>query len=671
LSPKHYTRNDYLELIEEIREHDWHYFVENKPLISDYSYDQLLKKLEEIEKLHPDWVVSSSPTQRVGEALTKGFKQVEHAVPMLSLANTYSEKELEDFVKRVHKLLGHTKVTFCAELKMDGVAVSVRYEKGNYVRALTRGDGRKGDDITANMKTIRSVPLELKGSHIPDVLEVRGEVFMMHKVFQKLNQEREESGLEVWANPRNAAAGALKHLDPKEVAARKLSAVFYGIAEATDSNIPKTQTEVHSYLQKLGLPVFDKEDHARCENIKEILSFAEKIHRRRTKMPFEIDGIVVKVDELRYHDVLGKTGKSPRAAVAYKFAPEQALTQIKDITVQVGRTGVLTPVAELTPVKLAGSTISRATLHNQDEVSRKDIRVGDWVIIEKGGDVIPKVVQVELKKRPHGTHPWKMPTHCPSCHAHVVHSSDEVAVRCPNKECPEQNLRKIMFFASKGAMDIGHMGEKVIEQLVEKGFVRNISDLYTLTEKEVSQLEGFKEKSVSNLLESINASRKVSLARFILALGIKYIGERTAEILAEAAGNIDTLAKMSEEELKEIEGIGDKTAKAIVDYFADSSHLKEIHALFKLGVHPQAPKKIHVKKGHDFFGKTFVLTGTLQNYTRDQATALIKERGGKVASSVSKKTDYVVVGEDPGSKLDKARELHVKTLEEDEFEKLL
>jgi DNA ligase (NAD+) len=631
----------------------------------------MLKELEAIEKEHPDWVIASSPTQRVGEALTKGFRQVEHEVPMLSLANTYSEEELADFIKRVHKLLGHTRVNFCAELKMDGVAVSVRYEKGKYVRALTRGDGRKGDDITANMKTILSVPLELHGSHVPEILEVRAEVFMTHKVFQKLNREREENGLEVWANPRNAAAGALKLLDPKEVASRKLSAVFYGIAQASGRDIPTTQTEVHFYLQKLGFPIFDKEDRARCENLKEILAFAEKINRRRAKMPFDIDGIVIKVDELRFHDVLGATGKSPRSAVAYKFAPEQALTQINDIIVQVGRTGVLTPVAELKPVKLAGSTISRATLHNQDEVMRKDIRIHDWVTIEKGGDVIPKVVQVELKKRPHGTRPWKMPSRCPSCHAHVVHRAGEVAVRCPNKECPEQNLRRIIFFASKGAMDIGHLGEKIIEQLVEKGFVHKISDLYTLTEKEVSQLEGFKEKSVQNLLESIDASRKVSLARFILALGIKYIGERTAEILAEAAGNVDTLVKMSEEELLEIEGVGEKTAKAIVDYFTEPSHLKEIRALIKAGVHPQAPKKIQVKKGHEFFGKTFVLTGTLSNYTRDQAMTLIKERGGKIASSVSKKTDYVLVGEDPGSKLNKAKELKIKTLDEDQFEKLL
>jgi DNA ligase (NAD+) len=664
------TRNEYRHLIEEVRKHDIHYFVHAKPVITDYEYDQLVKRIEEIERLHPDWISPSSPTQRVTPALTKGFKQVKHSVPMLSLANTYSRKELEDFIKRVQKLLGHTRIHFCAELKMDGVAVTARYENGIFTTALTRGDGRKGDDITANMRTIRSVPMELSGSHLPEVLEVRGEVFMTHKIFQTLNAEKEEAGEELYANPRNAAAGSLKLLSPKEVALRKLNAVFYGFA---DENSPPvdTQYECHRYLKKIGLPIFDDSFRERCSNIDEILKFADKIEEKRHQLPFDIDGIVVKVDELKYHDQLGVTGKSPRWAVAYKFAPEQALTRIKDILVQVGRTGVLTPVAELEPVFLSGSTISRATLHNQEEVERKDIRVGDWVIIEKGGDVIPKVVQVDKRRRPQSSKPWKMPKTCPSCGVHVVHNEDEVAVRCPNsRDCPEQQMRRIAYFASKDAMDIEHLGEKVVEQLFHKKLVHHVSDIYALTKEDLAKLDGFKEKSIQNLYDSIDRSRHVSLARFILALGIKYVGEGTAELLVENVGDIEKLVHMSVDELEEIPGIGTKIAHSIAQYFKDPAHLKEIHMLLKRGVKPET-MKLKRRKDHAFSNQTFVLTGALEKYTRDEAAKLIRERGGKVTSSVTKNTDFVIVGEDPGSKLDKAKELHIQTLSEKEFEKQL
>lgn len=665
-----HTKEEYHKLIQEIQKHDRHYYLHAKPVISDYAYDQLVKQLEAIEEEHPEWVSPASPTQRVSEMTSKGFKQVLHRHPMLSLANTYSKEEVEDFIKRVHKLLGKTHVDFCAELKMDGVAVTAIYEKGVFVQALTRGDGKKGDDITNNMKTIRSVPLELTGSHLPDVMEVRGEVFMQHAVFQRLNAEKEEAGEELWANPRNAAAGSLKLLDPRLVAKRHLSAVFYGFGDEEDAPV-ETQHECHQYLKKVGLPVFDDHHRERCHTADAIMAFAGKIEETRHKLPFDIDGIVIKVDQLGYHDQMGMTGKSPRWAVAYKFAPEQGLTRIEAITVQVGRTGVLTPVAELEPVFVAGSTIARATLHNQEEVERKDIRVGDWVVIEKGGDVIPKVVSVDHKRRPKDSRPWKMPRHCPSCGSDVVHSEEEVAVRCPNtQKCPEQRMRQIAFFVSKDAMDIDHLGEKVVEQLFTKGFVKTVSDIYTLTEKELSQLEGFKEKSVQNLLTSIDKSRRVSLARLILALGIKYVGEGTAEVLAEHASDIDTLAKMDVDELLEIEGVGEKIAQSIVDYFSDPAHIKEIHALFKHGVKAEAPKVVR-RKDHLFSGKTLVLTGTLHNYSRSEATQLIKERGGKVSGSVSSKTDFVVAGDDPGSKLDKAKELKVKVLSEYDFEKLL
>ena len=444
-------KKDYEALIAEIQEHDHHYYSEAKPVISDYAYDQLVKKLEAIEAEHPEWVTFSSPTQRVSETISKGFKQVSHTTPMLSLANTYSREEVEDFIKRVHKLLylarsgmvhlsargiKETRVPFCAELKMDGVAVSVRYEKGVFVQALTRGDGRKGDDVTANVRTIRALPLQLKGSAIPDVLEVRGEVFMYHKTFQALNAKKQEEGEELWANPRNATAGSLKLLNSKEAAKRHLCIVFYGFGDEEDPPV-KTQYECHEYLKKLGLPVFDSPFRARCEDVDEIMHFADKVEKKRPHFAFDIDGIVIKVDPLKEHGQMGVTGKSPRWAIAYKFSPEQAVTRIHEITVQVGRTGVLTPVAELEPVFLAGSTIARATLHNQEEVERKGIRVGDWVVIEKGGDVIPKVVSVDLKRRPSHSHPWTMPKTCPSCGTHVVHCEGEVAVRCPNtKGCP-------------------------------------------------------------------------------------------------------------------------------------------------------------------------------------------------------------------------------------------
>jgi DNA ligase (NAD+) len=665
-----YTKEDYRALIAEILKHDLHYYIETKPLISDYAYDQLVKRLEEMEVAHPEWLSRSSPTQRVGGSISKGFRQAEHSVPMLSLANTYSREELEDFVKRVVKLLGKSEVSFCAELKMDGVAVTVRYEEGVLVQALTRGDGRKGDDITENMKTIRSVPLELHGTHVPECLEVRGEVFMPHKVFEALNEEKKEAGEELYANPRNAAAGSLKLLNSKEVALRRLSAVFYGVADEIHPPVD-TQHACHQYLKAKGLPVFEEQFRKKCASVDEILKFADAIEEKRHNLPFDIDGIVVKVDPLKYHDRLGVTGKSPRWAVAYKFAPEQALTRIREIAVQVGRTGVLTPVAELEPVFVSGSTISRATLHNQEEVERKDIRVGDWAVIEKGGDVIPKVVSVDKKRRPHSTHAWKMPRVCPSCGTSVVHSAEEVAVRCPNaKDCPEQQMRRIIYFASKDAMDIEGLGEKVIEQLFNKKFVRSFSAIYALTAENLAQLEGFKEKSIHNLLTSIDRSRKVSLARFILALGIKYVGEGTAELLAEHAGSIDKLSQMSAEQLKEIQGIGGKIAHSVVEYFKELAHVKEIHLLLMMGVTPIAPKT-SVRTDHTFSGKIFVLTGALQNYSRDQATALIKERGGKVTGSVSTKTDYVLAGEDPGSKLDKAKALKIKVISERDFEKLL
>lgn len=662
------SQAEYEKLCQEIWHHNKLYYVDHAPVLSDEEYDSLLKKLEKMEKEHPEWVTSASPTQRVNESLTKGFKTVTHRTPMLSLANTYSKEEIEDFIKRIRKLVEKDHFAFTTELKMDGIAVSLSFEKGIFTRGVTRGDGRAGDDVTANLRTIASLPLQLYGEHLPDFLEVRGEVYMPHSVFDQLNEQRVLDGEVEWANPRNAAAGSLKLLDPHETSKRQLAVVCYGIAEESSARLEK-QSEVVSYLKNWGLPALDYT--ALCHRLEEIWEFAEKVRCVRSSLSYDIDGIVIKLDDLKDQRRLGATGKTPRWAIAYKFAAEQAKTRVNEITVQVGRTGVLTPVAELEPVFLAGSTIARATLHNEEEVQRKDIRIGDYVLIEKGGDVIPKVVEVDLSRRPPESFPWSMPTTCPSCQTTVIRVLGEIAVRCPNeKGCPEQQIRRLAYFTGKEAMDINHMGEKVIVQLYQKGFVKTPSDIYTLTKEQLYQLTGFKEKSVQNLYDSIQKSKEVPLHRFIMALGIKYVGTGTAEMLAIRVGNIQTFLEMTEEELKQIEGVGDKVAKAIREYLSNVNHLEEIERLLALGV---VPKTLEARlfKDHLFKGKTFVLTGTLEHYTRSHAGSLVKERGGKVSSSVSKQTDYIVAGADPGSKLDKGRSLGVKILTEEEFIALL
>lgn len=662
------TYQAYERLCQEIWDHNRRYYSDNHPIISDEAFDRLLAQLDAIEKMHPEWISPTSPTQRVNESVTQGFQSAVHRVPMLSLANTYSKEEIADFIKRMHKLIEHQHIAFSCELKMDGIAVAAIYEKGVFVRGVTRGDGKRGDDITVNMRTIEALPLRLYGDHVPDYLEVRGEVYMPHIVFKQLNESRALSDEGVWANPRNAAAGSLKLLDPKEVAKRQLAIVFYSVAEDSSGSI-SSQYSVHHFFQELGLPTLQQ--HALCYSLDDIWTFAEKVSSLRLKLDYDIDGIVIKVDDLREQKRLGATGKSPRWAIAYKFAAEQAVTHILGITVQVGRTGTLTPVAELDPVFLAGSTIARATLHNEEEIRRKDIRVGDLVVIEKGGDVIPKVVSVDFSKRVSDSVPWVMPEKCPSCGVAVIRVLGEVAVRCPNSEgCPEQQLRRLIYFSGKNSMDIDNMGEKVIEQLVQRGFVRTPSDIYRLTEEQLFQLEGFKEKSVQNLLVSIDQSRNAAFDRFIMALGIKHIGAETAELLARKTGNIETLIAMTSEELIRIDGVGEKVAAAITDYFANERNRHEIAMLLSLGVKPYQLKTVSYQ-GHPFTDKTFVLTGTLRNYTRSAAAALIKDRGGKVSDSVSKKTDFLVAGESAGSKFDKAKALGVPILSEDLFSEML
>lgn len=662
------NKQEYEKLCKEAWEHNRRYFIDNDPTISDQEFDSLIKKIEEIEKAHPDWISPTSPTQRIGEMISGGFNTVPHEVPMLSLANTYSKDEIVDFIKRVQKLTGEQNPAFTCELKMDGIAVSIRYENGVFVRGLTRGDGRKGEDVSSNIKAIAKLPLRLYQKDMPEILEIRGEVFMPHQAFMKLNEQREQANEPLWANPRNAAAGSLKLLDPRESSKRKLDIVFYGIVNEHVKGLT-SQYAAHGYLKELGLPILHT--YAKCRNLDEIGEFAEKVQTLRKKLPFDIDGIVIKLDDIRQWSYLGSTDKNPRWAIAYKFAAEQATTRILNIVVQVGRTGVLTPVAELEPVFLAGSTIARATLHNQDEIKRKDIRIGDVAIIEKGGDVIPKVVSVDLNLRPHGTHPWHMPSKCPSCGTYVIQAEGEVAVRCPNsEECPEQQLRRLIYFAGKDAMDIDNLGEKVVEQLFNKGFVRMPSDIFRLTENELAKLDNFKAKSIHNLMTSIEKAKHVTFSRFIMALGIKYVGTGTADALAIKAGDIYRLMNMSKEDLLKIEGIGEKVANAILEYFAVNKNCQEIEKLLVNGIKPQSLKSMAFGE-HAFNGKTFVLTGTLQKYSRSEAASLIKERGGKVTDNVSKKTDFVVAGENPGSKLERAQSFEVKILSEEDFLNLL
>ena len=659
-------RKRYDALVEEIEEHDFLYYGKSTPKITDYEYDMLLKELEAIEREHPEWISHNSPTQRVGESITEAFTQVEHKVPMLSLSNTYSEEEIGEFIKRTEKAIGKAPLLFHAELKMDGIAVTAIYEKGRLLRCMTRGNGKKGDDITANMKTIRSLPLKLNTDNPPELLEVRGEVFMRKEVFHALNAEKEERGEEPLANPRNAAAGSLKLLDPKETARRKLSVFFYGVAQDT-SETCKAQGDVYPYLQRLGFCQADKEFFSSGTSPEELLTFALSVEEKRSSLPYEIDGIVIKLSDLAQQKALGATGKHYKWAAAYKFAPEQAKTLVEKITVQVGRTGVLTPVAELKPTALAGSTVSRATLHNEEEVERKDIREGDFVFIEKGGDVIPKVVSVDFAKREPMSVPWKMPSHCPSCHSKVIRVDGEVAVRCPNEECLEKRLGKISFFVSKGAMDIANLGEKVVEQLFTEGLIKTAADLYRLKEEDLKPLEGFKEKSIGNLLRSIEKSKECSLPAFIFALGIKYVGINTAEALAKQVGFLEPIFSMSEGAFLEIEGVGDKVAASLHEYFQTRGEF--VNELLSLGVSPKEEKP--VDKSHPLSGKTFVLTGTLPTLSRGEATALIKQVGGKVSSSISSKTDYLLLGEDPGSKLDKAQKLGVKQISEEKLKELL
>lgn len=666
------TKKKIEELRDIIREHDHRYYVLTEPAISDYEYDKLIKELEKLEAENPGLITPDSPTQRVGKDLTKDFNPVTHQVPMLSLANTYNEEELFDFDRRVRDTLpANEKVEYVVEMKMDGASVSINYVNGYLKTAATRGDGTVGEEITTNIKTIRTVPLKLKKvNSIPfklDNIEVRGEVFMKIEDFVRLNKEREENGEKLFANPRNSSAGTLKMQDPKVVAKRPLNLFVYTLLSMQEEF--NSQYENLQFLRKLGFNV--NPEHKLCKNIQEVLKECHELEKRRNSLPYEIDGAVIKVNSLKQQKLLGSIAKSPRWAVAFKFKAKQEFTYINKISWQVGRTGTVTPVAELEPVFLAGSTISRATLHNFDEIKRKDIREGDKVVIEKGGDVIPKVVSVVLSERKKNVKATKPPDKCPVCKTPLFKPEGEVAYYCQNIECPAQIKGKLEHFASRGAMDIEGLGEALIDLFVEKKFLKNYDDIYDLKErrKELISIERLGEKSVDNLLEAIEESKKKTFDKVLFAIGIRYVGSGAAKKLAENFGSIDKLISANEEEISGIHEIGESISKSVREFFSNRSNIKIIERLKRHGLRFSLEKK--KIKNTIFTDKTFVITGTLSDYSREEASEIITNLGGKVTSSVSSKTDFLICGENAGSKLLKAEKLGVKVIKDDEFVKLI
>ena len=655
-------------LRKELHHHNRMYYVENRPEISDAEYDAMMAELTELEKAHPELVAPDSPSQRVGGEPLQAFLPVEHAVPMLSLDNTYSKEEVLAFDTRIRKAARrHDEMEYVVEPKVDGVAVSLRYENNVFVQGSTRGNGFVGDDITANLRTIRTVPLRLEGNTIP-VLEVRGEVYMPRDAFQKLNEEKEAAGEEPFANPRNATAGSLKLLDPRISAKRKLDIAVHSLGQ-TDGVSFTTHLKFLQKIRKRGLKA--NQGYKLCKGIEKTGRYCDSWEGKRDTLPYEIDGMVIKVNRLELHHLLGATSKSPRWAFAYKFKARQASTFLRDIVIQVGRTGVLTPVAILEPVRLGGTVISRATLHNADEIKRKDIRIGDTVLIEKGGEVIPKVVKVVLTKRTGKENVFIMPERCPVCSSSVLKVEGEVAIRCENIACPAQLKNRLKHFASRGAMDIEGLGETLIEQLVDRGLLRDVGDIYHLDTETVASLERMGQKSAQNLLEAIEKSRKRDFGRVVFGIGVPYVGSKAADLLAEHFPTMDALSRATADELETVPEIGPRTAESIVRFFQEAENKRVIEKLRAAGVTMVSEATAAPLVDKKLAGKTFVLTGSLQSMTRHHAEEEIKRLGGNVSSSVSRKTDYVIVGENPGSKADRAMELKVETLSEQQFTEML
>jgi DNA ligase (NAD+) len=650
------------KLRQEIRRHDYLYYVLNQPQISDQQYDRLFAQLKQLETDYPQYVTADSPTRRVSEKPIEGFETIRHTIPMLSIDNTYSADELREFDKRVAKGLETKEYDYVVELKIDGLAISLRYEKGGLATAATRGDGEVGDDVTANVRTIRAVPLILLSDvQIPETIEVRGEVYMPTKSFIKLNRQKTESGEPLFANPRNAAAGSLKLLDARITAQRNLSFFAYAIGEVSQP-FADEHWQVLQKFKKLGLPV--NPNIKKAANIDEVIEICNGWEKKRHNLDYQIDGMVIKVNRLDQREMLGFTGRAPRWCISYKFPAEQAETKVESIDVQVGKGGTLTPVANLTPVLLAGTTVRRASLHNFDQINRLDVREGDTVVIEKAGEIIPQVVEVKKERRPKGTKPFEPPKKCPNCGGEVKKDEEGVFLRCVNPHCLGRLKQRLRFFAGRGQMDIENLGEALIDQLVDAGLVKNFADIYKLQKQDLLELERMADKSAQNVIDAIKKSKHQPLWRFIAALGIRNIGTQTAQILADQFGSLQNLMDASLENLQKIEQIGPVVAQSIYDYFRNEANRKIINELVAADVKPVHKKE---KKSDKLAGKTIVVTGALQNFSRSQIEQTIKQFGGKAVSSVSKNTDYVLAGADSGSKLDKAQKLGVKIINEKEF----
>jgi DNA ligase (NAD+) len=663
-------QRDIEKLREEIRHHEHLYYVLDAPELPDADFDRLMQELKKLEAAHPELITSDSPTQRVGGKPREGFVKVVHSRPMLSLDNAYNEQELRDWDRRVRELAGSDKIEYVCEMKLDGMSMALTYENGHLLRGVTRGNGSIGEDVTSNVRTMRSVPLsipgaKLKKAEVPADFEARGEVIMPLAAFKRMNDDRAAQSLATFANPRNAAAGTIRVLEPNIVAQRRLDFYSYFLL-VNGKYFPEKHSDALKALQAIGFKV--NPNHRITHDIEEVLEFIHEREKERDTLGYEIDGIVIKVNSMRTQERLGFTGKAPRWAIAYKFTARSGVTQVEDIVPQVGRTGRLTPVAWLKPVFIGGTTVSRATLHNMDEITRLGVKIGDSVMVERGGDVIPKVVKVDEDK-PRGHKKFHMPELCPVCHTKIRHMEGEVDYWCVNVNCPARLQGSILHFASRSVMNIEGLGESLVNQLHQSGLIKNIADIYTLKDKreQILALERVGEKSVDNLLEEIEKSRKLPLERVILGLGIGQVGTRTAELLAEHFGSMDELMNASAEELQEVNDVGPSVSASIREFFEEASNRKLIERLRPF-LNFKGIKKV---RGTALAGKTFVLTGTLANYSRDAAKKMIEDAGGKVSGSVSKKTDYVVAGEDAGSKLDKARELGVKVIDEEQMVELV
>lgn len=648
-------------LVEELNQHNHHYYVLDNPVISDYEYDKKLEDLKKLEEENPEHKRQDSPTQRVGGEALKNFNQVTHRIPMLSLDNSYSKEEIIDFDKRIKKIVGND-VEYVVEPKIDGLSVVLQYENGILTKGATRGNGVVGEDVTQNIKTIKTIPLNITNK---SPLDVRGEVYIPKQKFLELNRLQEQSGGVIFANPRNAAAGSLRQLDSKITATRPLDMFIFNIQYTRNSTF-KSHSEGFEYLKNLGFKIAE---HQICSSVEEIAAACDTWEEKRKELPYDIDGLVIKVNHLEQRKQLGEKAKSPRWAIAYKFKAEEAESIVKDIVVQVGRTGAVTPKAVLDPVRVAGSLVSYATLHNEDFVKEKDIKIGDHVIIHKAGDVIPEIVRVIDEKRTGDETIFEMPKECPSCGSETIRIEGEAVLRCINKECPAQNLRGLIHFVSRDAMNIDGLGGALIEKLVDEGLVQDIADLYHLQEEQLSSLEGMGDKSAKNLVSAISDSRNNDLSRLIFGLGIKLVGSKAAKLLANRFKTMEDFIHATYEEMIEIDEIGEKMTQSVLEFFQDERNLNLIEKLKDAGVNMTAEEKDVVSK-EAFEGKTFVLTGTLQNYSRNEAKEIIENLGGKVSSSVSKKTDYVLAGEEAGSKLEKAIKLGVEVISEEDFEKM-